>query len=433
MELLKKVIIEINKGINRTIKAKQKDTARYLLFTIVDNGVPFSLQGKEVKVFGIKPDGKLVFNSCQVTNSTNGETKLNLTSQILAVPGILKAELVISENNQILSTIPFEIEIIKSLRDDSAVESTNEFSVLLSKIKEGQTLEESISDLITEGKPLYDNLRPVVEAGKELNTSLPPKTSEADSILKQLLQAIQNGNLNNYASNENLKDYVTRLGEHLEEIDLNTVVKGGFYAVAKYNSKNLPIDSDGNLLVLPWYDSNNWCSQIFIEDDTGKMYTRTSKDYLASKWSPWAIVYTSDNKPTALEIGAADAWHNHDDRYMQDIQAEPLWSGCIYLNKGQNVPISKNIKECRNGWVLIFSDYDPGGNSSGNNYNYVARFIPKNSQIINSGNMLFLIPNTENGANTVKVAYIKEREIQGQSVEGISGWNDVVLRQVLEF
>ncbi|WP_338630405.1 BppU family phage baseplate upper protein [Clostridium baratii] len=202
MELLKKVTLEINKEFNGKIKAKQNDTARYLLFTIVDNGVPFSLQGKEVKVFAVKPDGKLVYNACQITNPTNGEVKLNLTSQMLAVPGTLKAELVINEGNEILSTIPFEIEVIKSLRDDRALESTNEFSVLLSKINEGQTLEESISELITEGKPLYNKLNPVVEVGKELNTSLPPKTSEADRILKQLLQAIQNGDLNGYQPKE---------------------------------------------------------------------------------------------------------------------------------------------------------------------------------------------------------------------------------------
>ncbi|WP_338631122.1 BppU family phage baseplate upper protein [Clostridium baratii] len=153
MELLKKVTLEINKEVNRNIKAKQNDTARYLLFTIVDNGVPFSLQGKEVKIFAVKPDGKLVYNACQITNSTNGETKLNLTSQMLAVPGTLKSELVISEGNNILSTIPFEIEVIKSLRDDRAIESTNEFSALtngLSKLDEWDNLFKETSGKIEE-------------------------------------------------------------------------------------------------------------------------------------------------------------------------------------------------------------------------------------------------------------------------------------------
>ncbi|WP_338631358.1 BppU family phage baseplate upper protein [Clostridium baratii] len=274
MELLKKVTLEINKEVNRNIKAKQNDTARYLLFTIVDNGVPFSLQGKEVKIFAVKPDGKLVYNACQITNSTNGETKLNLTSQMLAVPGTLKAELVISEGNNILSTIPFEIEVIKSLRDDSALESTNEFSILLSKINEGQTLEESISELITEGKPLYNKLNPVVEAGKELNTSLPPKTSEADRILKQLLQAIQNGNLDNFISRN--KDIFT--GHNGNYSGVPIVSSDGVMEVGKYIDFHLPgsdKDYDGRVMI-----------------DETKIYHNGSE------------IYSTTNKPTPADIGA---------------------------------------------------------------------------------------------------------------------------------
>lgn len=265
MELPKRVIIDIYKGINRDLRAKQNDNARYLLFTIVDNGVPFSLQGKEVKVFAVKPDGKLVYNTCQITNSTNGEVKLNLTSQMLAVPGTLKVELVISERNEILSTIPFEIEVIKSLRDDSALESTNEFSVLLSKINEGQTLEESISELITEGKPLYNKLNPVVEAGKELNTSLPPKTSEADRILKQLLQAIQNGDLNRYQLKE-----ATTFTQQTDYIAVRTPArkKEQYYEF--------------------WDPDNSWA-----DIRCGELYA-----------NGYSKVYHPGNKPTPLDIGA---------------------------------------------------------------------------------------------------------------------------------
>lgn len=287
MELLKKVTLEINKEINRKIKAKQNDTARYLLFTIVDNGVPFSLQGKEVKIFAVKPDGKLVFNACQVTNSTNGEGKLNLTSQMLAVPGTLKAELVINEGNEIISTIPFEIEVIKSLRDDSAIESTNEFSILLSKINEGQTLEESISELITEGKPLYNKLNPVVEAGKELNTSLPPKTSEADRILKQLLQAIQNGDLNNFINRNR---------------DIFTGHNGNYSGVPI-------VSSDGVMEVGKYIDFHLKGSE---KDFDGRLSIEGNK--LAFNGNG---VYTTVNKPTPADIGAAANNHNHDTRYPE--------------------------------------------------------------------------------------------------------------------
>lgn len=296
MELLKKVTVEINKGlVYRKIKAKQNDTARYLLFTIVDNGVPFSLEGKEVKIFAIKPDGKLVFNACQINNSTNGEVKLNLTSQMLAVPGTLKAELVINEGAEILSTIPFEIEVIKSLRNDRAIESTNEFTILFSKIEEGKSLEVSLSELIEEGLPLYNKLNVVVEVGKELNSSLPPKTSEANVVLNELLQAIESGGLNNF---------ITKRAIRLYSVDLNKITIGGLYAVVANGSTNLPEDSDGYLLVMPW-DDEEWCAHIFIEDITGRMYTRTNVvNGNDITWSSWAKNYTNINKPTPEEIGA---------------------------------------------------------------------------------------------------------------------------------
>ncbi|WWU66141.1 BppU family phage baseplate upper protein [Clostridium baratii] len=294
MELLKKVTLEINKEINRKIKAKQNDTARYLLFTIVDNGVPFSLQGKEVKIFVVKPDGKLVYNACQITNSTNGETKLNLTSQMLAVPGTLKSELVISERNEILSTIPFEIEVIKSLRDDSAIESTNEFTILFSKIEEGKSLEVSLSELIEEGLPLYNKLNPVVEAGKELNTSLPPKTSEADRILKQLLQAIQNGNLDNF---------MNKTPTRHDRKDLNTITDPGRYVCA--DCTNAPARY-GRMDVLVWneHKTAKWVTQIFYVDTRNEVLTRCSTNAEATAWTSWAEMYSTANKPTPADIGA---------------------------------------------------------------------------------------------------------------------------------
>ncbi|WP_338630316.1 BppU family phage baseplate upper protein [Clostridium baratii] len=296
MELLKKVTLEINKEINRKIKAKQNDTARYLLFTIVDNGVPFSLQGKEVKVFAVKPDGKLVYNTCQITNSTNGETKLNLTSQMLAVPGTLKAELVISERNEIISTIPFEIEVIKSLRDDRAIESTNEFTILFSKIEEGKSLEVSLSELIEEGLPLYNKLNPVVEVGKELNTSLPPKTSEADRILKQLLQAIQNGNLDNFMS---------KTPTRYDRKDLNTITDPGRCVCA--NCTNAPAIY-GRMDVLVWneHKTAKWVTQIFYVDTRNEVFTRCSTNADATAWTSWAMMYSTVNKPTPADIGAVN-------------------------------------------------------------------------------------------------------------------------------
>ncbi len=135
-------------------------------------------------------------------------------------------------------------------------------------------------------------------------------------------------------------------------------------------------------------------------------------------------------KTIAAQVFFSDG-ENLDDK----INRKPvLWQGSSYLiKKSAIVRPSKPISKCQNGWVLVFSDYDVGGNGVGNNYNYSIHYVPKNSMVVNSGNVFFLVPNTENGNSVVKACYIKDNEIQGQSLDNVDGWNDVVLRQVLEY
>jgi len=130
MKFPKKINLEINGDFHDLIKVKQNDTARYLLFNLLDNGVPFSLENKTVRVYGVKPDGTKVFNNLTIINAARGLAELQLTTQMLIKPGCLKLELVIYEATDVLSTTKFDINIISCLRDDEAIESTNEFSAL---------------------------------------------------------------------------------------------------------------------------------------------------------------------------------------------------------------------------------------------------------------------------------------------------------------
>ncbi|MDU6876472.1 MAG: GDSL-type esterase/lipase family protein [Clostridium sp.] len=139
MKFLNRISLKINEDFYDRIKVKQNDTARYLLFNLLDNGVPFSLENKTVRVYGVKPDGTKVFNNLTIINAAKGLAELQLTTQMLVKPGCLKLELVIYEATDILSTTKFDIDIISCIRDDGAIESTNEFSALtlgLSKLDE---------------------------------------------------------------------------------------------------------------------------------------------------------------------------------------------------------------------------------------------------------------------------------------------------------
>lgn len=148
MALNPKIIdIDIDKKYLKKIIAKQGDIkSRYLLFRFFnDNGI-INLNKATVRVYINKPDGTQIFNDL-VIDKTNNLAELELTTQALALAGILECELFISENGATLSNIPFEIEVVKTLKKDSAIESTNEFSALTNALALVDSIDSRFQDI----------------------------------------------------------------------------------------------------------------------------------------------------------------------------------------------------------------------------------------------------------------------------------------------
>ncbi|MDD3041088.1 BppU family phage baseplate upper protein [Bacteroides sp.] len=128
-----RLLIDVNQKINNIVTAKQNDTAsRFLDVSLYSNGVPINLTGHSVKIYFKKPDSTEVFTEGEVTDATTGRCQFELTSQTLAVYGDLKAEITIwNGSTEVLSTQTFTICVLEMLRSDNAIESTNEFGVLV--------------------------------------------------------------------------------------------------------------------------------------------------------------------------------------------------------------------------------------------------------------------------------------------------------------
>lgn len=126
----------INLDINRNnifnLKSKQHDTdgARSFTFRLLKDSVPFSLDGLYVKVGGKKPDNTDIFNDCKIKDAKKGLVEVELTTQMQVESGLLNLELIILKDNVRLSTIPFEVQVIKSAMDFKKVESSSEFRAL---------------------------------------------------------------------------------------------------------------------------------------------------------------------------------------------------------------------------------------------------------------------------------------------------------------
>lgn len=151
MQLVKKVSLDINKKVYQEIKAKQNDIGRFIEFTLFSDGIALNITGNTVKIYGNKPDGKIIFNNLTILDYAKGIVLAELTNQALAKPGTLNAELVIyGADGTEISSIPFGINVIKSIRNDSAIESQNEFTALseaMQSLVEYDTYKQKVNDL----------------------------------------------------------------------------------------------------------------------------------------------------------------------------------------------------------------------------------------------------------------------------------------------
>lgn len=108
-------------------------------------------------------------------------------------------------------------------------------------------------------------------------------------------------------TNQNLNDYRT---------------PGTFFAAGGGNTcTNKPsgVDNFGMFVI---QSAGGWQTQ-FLYGSNHVMYTRT---YIGGTWTSWVEVYTSANKPTASEIGAAASSHNH--------SAANITSGTLAIARG---------------------------------------------------------------------------------------------------
>ena len=116
------------------IVAKQNDTkTRSLDITVTDNGVPVDLTGCEVRIYGRKKDGTEFYNDGILQDATKGRCLFEATTQMLAYAGQnVNCEIVVfKDNEQILSTMPFDIFVVESLMGENAIESSNEYGALV--------------------------------------------------------------------------------------------------------------------------------------------------------------------------------------------------------------------------------------------------------------------------------------------------------------
>ena len=128
---IQNLVLDINKKTFQTITANVGEVAsRFIRINIVDKSIPMDLTGVTASLYAEKPDGKKVFNNVTIEDKKNGIILAELTSQILAIEGVVKLTLLLVKNGARLCSKQFLLNVDSSIVDDKAIESTNEFTAL---------------------------------------------------------------------------------------------------------------------------------------------------------------------------------------------------------------------------------------------------------------------------------------------------------------
>lgn len=197
MALDDKIInLDINKLNILNLNAKQYDTtgARSFTFRLLKDNQAFDLTNLTVRVGGTKSDGSTIFDDCTVIDAKKGLVQLSLTTQMQTVAGILEAELIIMQDMTRLSTVPFSINIIKSVTNFAGIVSSDELKALtnalyktdlannridnLAKLKEGSTtgdaelIDARVATDGTKYASLSEHIRNVEKGNSLLNDSI---------------------------------------------------------------------------------------------------------------------------------------------------------------------------------------------------------------------------------------------------------------------
>ena len=133
--------IDVNKKPNSIgIRPVQNDTkSRYLDVCLYENGVPINLTGEQVRITFRKADGSTFFNQGEVTDAAAGRCQFALTNEILSEAKAVEAQISVwNAGGQILSAQVFEIYVTAAIPWTDAVESENEYGVLVVLFQEIQ-------------------------------------------------------------------------------------------------------------------------------------------------------------------------------------------------------------------------------------------------------------------------------------------------------
>ena len=185
MKNIQNLTIDINKKPFQTITANVGEVAsRFIKITILENNIPADLTGVTAYLYAKKADGTKVFNSVKVEDAKQGIVLAELTSQVLAIPGLVKLTLLLTKDSAKLASKQIIVSVDESSIDDEAIESSNEFGALTEALNKVNNIDNKFNELTV------DSIREAteIEIQKQIDNGTMASLTIADgSITKEKL------------------------------------------------------------------------------------------------------------------------------------------------------------------------------------------------------------------------------------------------------
>ncbi len=144
---IKRISLDIHStGSMETVNTKRGDTARTLIISLVDGGLPYIIGEDCYAVFtGKKPDRNVVFNDCTIKDNT---IIYAFTEQTVAVEGRVNCEIKLyGADGKLITSPKFTINVFGTVYNEGdEIESSDEFNALTRLVVEAQQATENANE-----------------------------------------------------------------------------------------------------------------------------------------------------------------------------------------------------------------------------------------------------------------------------------------------
>ncbi len=180
-QILQKINLDFARaGIPPRVFAKQGDNnMRVVAVSLYNDGKAYKVPGGyAVNVSAKKPDGKSVYNPA--TEVAGNVAYITLTQQMLAVRGIVSAEIEVVRGADTLKTEKWQINVEECANPENQIESTDEYKTIQQLLAETEAAKTAAAQAAADAKKVIDEgVNDKLQQMQKIQTDV---TAKADKV-----------------------------------------------------------------------------------------------------------------------------------------------------------------------------------------------------------------------------------------------------------